>query len=127
MQTVKISKEGYKYAFETNACEKCAGNCCIGESGYIWVTPVQMQNIANFLNLEIEKFYEKYIKKVKYKYSLKEIEYNGGFKCVFFEEKRRSCGIYPVRPEQCKTFPFWEHFKTNINEVEDECPGIIRL
>jgi Fe-S-cluster containining protein len=124
---VKIFKDGFNFSFETSACDTCAGNCCIGESGYIWVTHTDMQNISEFLKEKIYVFYKNYINKVKYKYSLKEIEYNDGFKCVFFDEKKRSCGIYRVRPVQCRTFPFWEHFKTNIKEVEDECPGINRL
>jgi len=124
---VKTSKDGFNFSFETGACETCAGNCCIGESGYIWVTPTDIKNISEFLNEKIDVFYENYINKVKYKYSLKEIEYNDGFKCVFFDENKRSCSIYPIRPVQCRTFPFWEHFKTNIKEVEDECPGISRL
>ncbi len=120
-------KDGFNYAFEVDACTSCKGNCCIGESGYIWVTPNEIQNISSFLSLGIDKFYEKYVKKVKYKYSLKEIEYNGGLKCIFFDEKKKGCGIYSVRPKQCKSFPFWEHFKNNIKEVENECPGIVRL
>ncbi|NCB55234.1 MAG: YkgJ family cysteine cluster protein, partial [Epsilonproteobacteria bacterium] len=28
----------YPYAFDPSACETCQGNCCIGESGYIWVS-----------------------------------------------------------------------------------------
>jgi len=119
-----MSKDGFNFSFETSACDTCEGNCCIGESGYIWVTLTDIQNISEFIGENIDIFYKNYIKKVKYKYSLKEIEYNDGFKCVFFDEKKRGCKIYLVRPMQCRTFPFWEHFKTNIKEVEDECPGI---
>ncbi len=124
---MKIFKKGYNYCFETDACKNCAGNCCIGESGYIWVDPNEILNISNFLKIPLDSFYEKYLKKVKYRFSLKEIEYNDGYKCIFFDEKNRGCKIYDVRPSQCKSFPFWEHFKTNIKEVEDECPGIVRL
>ena len=124
---MKIYNKDYNYCFETDACENCAGNCCIGESGYIWVDPNEVLDISNFLGISLDSFYEKYLKKVKYRFSLKEIEYNGGYKCIFFDEKKRGCGIYKVRPTQCRTFPFWEHFKTNIKEVEDECPGIMRL
>jgi uncharacterized protein len=123
---VKISKEGYGFSFIPKACETCAGNCCIGESGYIWVDKKEAEQIAHFLNLSVEDFYNIYLKKVNYKFSLKEIEYNGGYKCVFFDETQKGCTIYPVRPKQCISFPFWEHFKTNIKEVEDECPGIVR-
>ena len=124
---MKIYKDGYDYCFETSACEKCEGNCCIGESGYIWVNPQEILEISEFLNLSLDKFYDKYLKKVKYRFSLKEIEYNGGYRCIFFDLKERRCGIYSVRPTQCRSFPFWDHFKTNIKEVQRECPGIVRL
>lgn len=123
---MKISKENYNFSFNPKACETCAGNCCIGESGYIWTDKHEAINIADFLSISIEDFYNLYLKKVNYKYSLKEIEYNGGYKCIFFSETKKICTIYSVRPKQCISFPFWEHFKTNIKEVEDECPGIVR-
>ncbi len=124
---MKIYKKGYDYCFETSACEGCEGNCCIGESGYIWVNPEEILKISEFLNLSLDKFYDKYLEKIKYRFSLKEIEYNGGYRCVFFDLKEKRCGIYSVRPTQCRSFPFWDHFKTNIKEVERECPGIVRL
>ncbi len=121
-----IYKEGFDYAFDPKACEECEGRCCTGESGYIWVTPNEIVKISEFLDTSLDKFYDLYLKKVKYKFSLKEIEYNGGFKCVFFDENKKSCQIYPVRPSQCRSFPFWEHFKNNFKELEDECPGIVK-
>ncbi len=124
---MKIYKDGYNYCFDTDACNECAGNCCIGESGYIWVTPDEIYKISDFLDTTLDKFYEKYLKKVKYRFSLREIEYNGGHRCIFFDTDKKQCSIYSVRPAQCISFPFWEHFKTNIKEVEKECPGIVRL
>ena len=35
-----IKKNGYNFSFNPTACESCAGNCCIGESGYIWINIV---------------------------------------------------------------------------------------
>ncbi|WP_331776012.1 YkgJ family cysteine cluster protein [Sulfurospirillum sp. 1612] len=124
---MKISKEGFDYSFDPKACETCAGNCCIGESGYIWVDRQKAKEIADFLGIKIEEFSQNYLKKVQYRFSLKEIEYNGGYRCVFFNLEKRACTIYPVRPKQCASFPFWEYFKKNIKELEDECPGITRL
>lgn len=124
---MKIYKKGYNYSFDPKACESCAGNCCIGESGYIWTTPQEILDISNFLEISLDKFYERYLKKVKYRFSLKEIEYNGGYRCIFFNLKQKKCEIYEHRPAQCRSFPFWEHFKTNIKEVQRECPGITAL
>jgi hypothetical protein len=122
----KITKEGYGYAFDPKACEACGGGCCTGESGYIWAKYQEIEAMASFLEMSIEAFASTYLRKVKHRYSLieKEIE-EGNFACIFFDTKTSRCAIYPVRPLQCRTFPFWEQFKANEDEVRAECPGII--
>ncbi len=117
-----IKKEGFPYKFNQDACKECEGNCCIGESGYIWVNPKEIEEIAKFLKMDTQKFKDMYLIKVGYKYSIKEKPYKNGFACIFFE---KGCSIYPVRPTQCRTFPFWDYFKTHIDELKKECPGII--
>ena len=116
--------EGFSYSFDPCACETCQGNCCTGESGYIWVSPEELKMIANHLEMEEGTFIKEYLFKVRYRFTLKEIAYQDGFCCVFFDTIRKQCSIYPVRPSQCRTFPFWDYFKENINEVKKECPGI---
>jgi len=45
--------------------------------------------------------------------------------CVFYD-RQRGCTVYPVRPRQCRTWPFWE---SNLATPEDWertesiCPG----
>ena len=121
-----IKKEGFNFAFNPSACENCEGNCCIGESGYVWVTPQERQEIAKHLGLDEASFIQKHLRKVQYRYSLKERQVGESFECEFFDITKRQCSIYDVRPSQCRTFPFWDYFKTRIKEVEEECPGIIR-
>jgi Fe-S-cluster containining protein len=121
-----IRKEGFSFGFNPKACEECGGKCCIGESGYIWVTPIEMQKIANFLNIPLVEFKQKFLIKVGYKFSIKEkLLSKDNYACLFFDEKTNKCTIYDVRPTQCRTFPFWDFFKTNIKEVKKECPGIV--
>jgi len=119
-----IEKEGFPYKFDADACKECEGNCCIGESGYIWVSPLEIKDIANFLKIDEEVFRNRFLIKVGYKYSIKERPYKNGYACIFFDN---GCTIYPVRPKQCRTFPFWEHFKErkNLEFLLKECPGII--
>lgn len=117
--------EGFSYAFESSACESCGGACCTGESGYIRLNITEAETIARLLGLTIEEFALKYLIKIGYGFSLKEKSYDGGFACVFFDEIAKNCGIYEARPRQCKTFPFWDAFKQNEEEVKKECPGII--
>ncbi|NPA10919.1 MAG: YkgJ family cysteine cluster protein [Epsilonproteobacteria bacterium] len=119
-----IEKDGFAFKFKEEACRECEGNCCIGESGYIWVSPDEIRAIADYLNMDTEEFMDLYLKKAGYRYSLKEEPYKNGYKCVFFEN---GCKIYDVRPMQCRTFPFWDYFKDekNINLLIKECPGVI--
>jgi hypothetical protein len=122
-----MHEKNYPYAFDPSACQNCQGNCCIGESGYIWVSPEEILAIADALSLSKEAFINNYLQKIRYRFTIKEVAYENGFGCIFFDRQKRMCSIYDVRPKQCRTFPFWEYFKDNIDEVVSECPGIIRL
>lgn len=119
--------DGYPYAFDPKACQNCSGKCCVGESGYIWVSPEEISAIALKLSMSKEEFINKYLLKIRYRFTLKEMPYENGFSCIFFDKEHKRCGIYAVRPSQCRTFPFWDYFKENIDEVVTECPGIIRF
>ena len=117
-----ISKDGFNYKFNPDACKECEGNCCIGESGYIWVNPKEIKEISAFLKIDEEIFKSHFLIKVGYRYSIKEKPYKNGYACIFFEN---GCKIYPVRPTQCRSFPFWDYYKDKIDELKKECPGII--
>jgi len=120
-----ITKEGYPYKFNQDACANCEGRCCTGESGYIYVSKEEIFKIADLLNLSVNDFGVKYLFKHGYKYSIKEQEHEGSYECVFYDRESNGCKIYEARPSQCITFPFWEYFKTHIDELKEECPGII--
>jgi len=124
MSTI-IKKEGYPYAFNQDACSTCAGRCCTGESGYIYVSKDEIFKIADLLNLSVNDFGVKYLFKNGYKYSIKEQLHGESYECVFYDRDSNGCKIYEARPSQCITFPFWDYFKTHIDELKEECPGII--
>ena len=93
-------------AFESAGCgASCAGP---GE-GYVWVTPPQISEISEHLHIPEGEVRRKYIRKVRGRFSLTERE--GNKDCVFLtfaDNGTRKCLIYPVRPAQCRTWPFWE-------------------
>ena len=120
-----IKKEGYPYAFNSDACATCQGRCCTGESGYIYVTKAEIFAIAKLLDMDVNEFGVKYLFKNGYKYSLKENKIEDSYECVFYDRESNGCKIYMARPNQCKTFPFWDYFKTHVDELKEECPGII--
>ncbi len=120
-----IFKEGFEFGFDANECAKCNGFCCRGESGYIWINFNEIQRLSEHLQLSVDEVALRYLKKVKHRYSFIEKKLGAGdYGCIFFDENLKRCGIYEVRPNQCRTFPFWEQFKNQTDEVKQECPGI---
>jgi Fe-S-cluster containining protein len=119
-----IKKEEYPYVFDSSACATCEGRCCTGESGYIYVTKAEIFAIAEVLEMDVTEFALKYLFKKGYKYSIKENKIDDSYECVFYDRKTNGCKIYNARPNQCKTFPFWEYYKTRVEELKLECPGI---
>jgi len=115
-------QKGYPFVFDSTACDSCLGNCCTGSSGYIWLTMPEIENIAAYLQISVSEMIKKYTYREDGKFSLEEIQLSkGNYACIFFKDR---CTIYEVRPEQCRTFPFWPHFKKRPREVIRECPGV---
>lgn len=101
-------------------CQRC-GKCCRGEPGYIWVSVEEIKKIAKYLGISLDEFGRKYLKKVDSRYSL--VEFANG-DCVMYND---GCKIYPVRPCQCATFPFWQrNLRTPgaWEKVMQLCPGV---
>ena len=107
------------------SCRQC-GACCTGAPGYVFVTNGEIARIAGFLGLPGNGLPE-YLRRVGVRYSLTEDGRTGD--CCFLQrhDGKLSCRIYPVRPLQCRTWPFWE---SNLRSPEhwaaagDGCPGI---
>lgn len=114
-------------AFECIGC----GACCAGPGeGYVWVTDTVIAAIAEFLDVSEAEVRRKYVRKVGRRFSL--IERKDSKDCIFLKPDGsggRNCRIYPVRPTQCRTWPFWPG---NLEDADAwcragrRCPGINR-
>lgn len=120
-----VKKEGFSYTFDASACASCGGRCCTGESGYIYVDKSEIESISTFLNMDVRDFLSEYLYKKGFKYSIKERKVGDSYECIFYDSKTNGCMVYEARPLQCRTFPFWDYFKTRVDELQLECPGII--
>jgi len=120
-----MTKPGFAFTFDPTSCWACDGRCCKGDSGYIWIDQEEIEAICSYLGLSKERFFQEYGRKVSNRWSLKEVRIQGEYWCIFAEE--RGCAIYPVRPKQCRDYPFWERYKgkRHLDEVVRECRGII--
>jgi uncharacterized protein len=103
-------------------CTGC-GDCCTGAPGYVWVNGKDIAALAAEVEMNVDEFEKRYVRKIGVRKSLK--EYRNG-DCVFFDTEKRNCRVYAARPRQCRTWPFWE---SNIRTPEDwaatceVCPG----
>lgn len=106
-------------------CTEC-GKCCTGTSGFVWVSEEEMVAMAATLNLSLDLFKRKYIRRRENRYALVEKKAgNGDFDCIFLKDKK--CQVYQSRPLQCRTYPWWPE---NLSKEESwkrtaqECEGI---
>lgn len=120
-----MKQDGFPYVFDPNACAGCGGRCCTGESGNIFVSPSEIAALTALLKMDESDFRRTYLEKRGYKFSIKERVVGLSHDCVFYDREVGGCSVYEARPTQCRTFPFWDYYKTRAEELKRECPGII--
>jgi len=102
-------------------CTRC-GHCCTGEPGFVWVEDADLAAIADYLDLPVAQLEAMYTRGTTRGRTLRE---KGNGDCVFYDGGH-GCTIYPVRPPQCQTWPFWE---SNVETPQSwqqtcgHCPG----
>ena len=104
------------------SCQQC-GECCWDEGEYteVYVNREDISEMAAYLDLYPHEFYKKYVKKSD---GFDVLRSRGGA-CIML--KRSRCRVYPVRPRQCRTWPFWAqnlHRHVWYGEVKKRCPGV---
>ncbi len=122
-----MGKEKWYAAGLSFECTQC-GNCCSGEPGFVWATKEEIRRISEFLGRDDGWLSKTHLRRVGLRHSLTE-KPDGD--CIFLkrENGKSMCGIYPVRPLQCRTWPFWTNLLRNSdswNEAAKSCPGINR-
>lgn len=103
-------------------CTRC-GACCTGAPGYVWVNADEVEQIADYRGEMDEAVRLKFVRLVGTALSLTERP-NGD--CIFYDREGKGCTIYPVRPRQCRTWPFWQsnlRAKDQWEETCKICPG----
>jgi Fe-S-cluster containining protein len=82
----------------------------------------EIARLAAYRGETVEQFSKQFVRRVGHRYSL--IEKPGG-DCIFWD-KAAGCTVYPARPVQCQTWPFWpENIETpeEWEGVKSVCPG----
>lgn len=104
-------------------CTQC-GNCCTGGPGAVWVTEDEIRQIAEFCGQSLGETRIQHTKLLTGQLTLREFP-NGD--CTFLDGQTRRCKIYPVRPAQCRTWPFWNSNLASPEawqQARNVCPGM---
>ena len=79
--------------------------------------PAEFSNVASYLNISLQSLLDIYTDKIVAGWAkmASSIDSESGKpeKCIFLGEDRKSCTIYPVRPNQCRTYPWWPRLLLN--------------
>ncbi|MDA3786398.1 MAG: YkgJ family cysteine cluster protein [Deltaproteobacteria bacterium] len=118
------TRDDFPYCFEGNKCKICGGRCCRGSAGYVWISRVELEEMAEARKMTVPLFARQYVRQVQGRFSLQDRLINGEYFCCFFDRIAGACTIYQNRPSQCRTFPFWDKFKKEPQKLFDECPAV---
>ena len=104
------------------SCHQC-NNCCRGaQPGWVYVSPRQVKRLADFVKMGVRSFRARFMAKDDNSEDVLQIHNNGD--CIFWKD---GCTVYPARPRQCRTFPFWSENLTSPSawaELKRFCHGI---
>jgi Fe-S-cluster containining protein len=67
-------------------CTQC-GNCCTGGPGFVWISDIEIDRLAEHLALSRDQLIERYCRRINGRSSLNEIRNaRGEYDCVFLKE-----------------------------------------
>ena len=101
-------------------CQQC-GACCTGAPGLIKVGAGDIRKITAFLQMDLKQFADRFLCRQK---GFESIGEHSDGRCLFYDQ---GCTIYPVRPRQCRSYPFWFPLLRSPERWRREaqiCPGI---
>ncbi|MGH9658414.1 MAG: YkgJ family cysteine cluster protein [Bryobacteraceae bacterium] len=105
------------------ACQPGCTACCEVE-GQVHLTEEDLQRAAAFVGLTPAEFESRYVFRTR---NLLRLRKPRDSQCHFLEGG--GCTIHPVKPTQCRLYPFWPELVENGKEwrrAASRCPGIGR-
>jgi Fe-S-cluster containining protein len=116
-----------KNCFFSNGLKfECVKNCskCCRLAGVVYIYNEEVKRISTYLKISTDEFIKEYCMIINKGLCLK--DQPNSTNCIFLIPDNK-CFIYPVRPYQCFSYPFWSNILLSeerwINESKF-CPGI---
>ena len=108
------------------SCTQC-GRCCRGAPGQVWISDEEIEALSAYLGLEQHLFRRLYTFTDRSRgISLRDRGRQRNYECVFYDAGQ-GCTVYPHRPRQCRTWPFWRtvvQSRRSWQENAVHCPGM---
>ena len=123
-ESITTGHENFPFQFNSQACRICKGRCCRGRSGHVWISLQELEDMAAAKGMDAARFAAQHLRQTQGRLALRERIINGEHFCCLFDPIACRCTMYAQRPEQCHSFPFWEKFKHDCQELLRECPGV---
>lgn len=104
-------------------CQPGCSKCC-EVSGYVYLTESDVENAAKYLQLPQAEFEGKYIYRTRHMRRIRKPR-GKNKQCPFLADG--GCSIHPVKPVQCRLFPFWPELvedRKAWSQTATWCPGI---
>lgn len=104
------------------SCLQC-GTCCLDQGPYteVYVTREDIASMAAYLGIYPHEFHRNFVRRSD---GFRALRSRAGA-CTMLQGTQ--CRVYPVRPRQCRTWPFWaENLSRHVwyREVRKRCPGV---
>lgn len=103
------------------ACQPGCTNCC-NVQGYVYLTEENLRDAARYLRMTPAEFEQRYVYRTRHLLRLRKPRHS---QCHFLQEN--GCSIHPVKPTQCRLFPFWPELVKSAHAWKvagRKCPGI---
>ena len=107
-------------------CTGCGACCTGGTDHYVEVSAAEREAIRKLLGLSPAWFRRRYLEPVED--NTLGIRLNPDGRCPFLNAEGR-CRVYPVRPRQCRTYPWWPELIEHRSDWQAEarrCEGMNR-
>ena len=102
-------------------CQPGCTECCT-QKGFVYLTEDDLTRMARFLGMSPASFERRYVYRTRNKLRLRVPR---AVQCPFLQTG--GCSIHPVKPVQCRVFPFWPELidsKREWRRTAAYCPGI---
>ena len=102
-------------------CQRGCTKCC-EVSGYVYLTENDLIRMAKHVGMTPRAFERRYVYRTAH---LRRLRKPRGGQCHFLTKE--GCSVHPVKPVQCRLFPFWPELvesRAEWRQTGRYCPGI---